>query len=59
MRATASEPGSVVMTFRPTVDGVWRYLIAYQHKTRVMGLRVECVMGVDETELQAVVGAAG
>jgi len=55
----AGEPASVVRTFRPTVGGVWRYLIAYQHKTRVIGLAIECVMGVDETEIQAVAGAAG
>ncbi len=53
------EPAWVVRTFRPTADGQWRYLIGYQHKTRVMGVSVECVMGVDETELQAVVGAVG
>ena len=47
------EPAWVMRTFRPTADGVWRYLIGYQHKTRVMGVVVECVMGVDETEIQA------
>ena len=49
----------VVRTFRPTADGVWRYLIGYQYKAPRNGKLVECVMGVDETEIQAVAGAAG
>ena len=53
------EPVWVVRVFEPTVDGVWRYLICYQYKTPRSDVLVECVMGVDETKIQAVAGAAG
>ena len=49
----------VVRTFRPTADGQWRYLIGYLYESPRSGTLSECVMGVDETEIQAVAGAAG
>ena len=53
------ERASVVRTFRPTADGQWRYLVGYQYRSPRAGTVAECVMGVDETEIQAVGGAAG
>jgi len=59
VRTMGWEPAWVVRTFRPTADGQWRYLIGYQYKSPRNGKSVECVLGVDETEIQAVAGAAG